>query len=76
LTSVISLFFLIELKNRLLLYFPRSVSSDLDSRLLDAERQSSMVMHVLITVVAELVHSIKELKIPALKHDNFWFPSP
>lgn len=29
-----------------------------------------MIMHVLIMVVAELVHNIKELKIPALRPDN------
>lgn len=60
LTSVI-FFFLIELKNRLLRYFLRCVSSNLHSRLLDAEQQSSMVVHVLIMVVAELVHNIRYL---------------
>lgn len=59
LTSVI-LLFLIELKNRLLHYFLRCVSSNLHSQLLDAEQQSSMVMHVMIMVVAELVHNIKD----------------
>lgn len=59
LTSVI-FFFLVELKNMLLRYFLRCVSSNLHSQLLDAEQQSSMVMHVLIMVVAELVHNIKD----------------
>lgn len=57
LTPVI-LLFLIELKNRLLHYFLRCVSSNLHSQLLDAKQQ--MVMHVMIMVVAELVHNIKD----------------
>lgn len=35
-----------------------------------------MVMHVLIMVVAEMVHNIEELMIPTLEYSNLWLPPP